>query len=367
MTDGSSGIRGGGDPGSSDAPYLHRLIDEAGLGLVRLDRRLVVKAANGAAHRLLERRPGTLIGQSAMEAFLDHRVEETARGATEGGSATTELGVGRDRVLTVRARPAAEGGAWIGLEDVSELRRLRRIRAEFIDNLSHELRTPLSTIRLLTETLTADLERIEVPDRVRERVAKVDVETGHLVQMVTELLDLSRMEQAATNNLNLGQLAIAPVLRAAIERLRTFADRHGVALRLELPEPDGLPPIVGDDERLSQLLVNLLHNALKFSPAGGEVVVGAVRDGEDIVVSITDQGPGIPRAEQDRVFERFYKVDKARVRGVGGTGLGLSIARHIAEAHGGRLWVESEEGRGSTFSLALPVDDRPEPPESMDV
>jgi two-component system phosphate regulon sensor histidine kinase PhoR len=354
VTQGPSGAQRGQEAEISDAWDLQRLIDEVSLGLVRIDRKMAVRAANGAAHRLLERRPGALIGRSTIEAFLDNRIETLIRDAVDGTSGTAELAIGRDRMLVIRTRPAAEGGAWVALEDVTELRRLQRIRAEFIDNLSHELRTPLTTIRLLTEALSADMARIQVPDKVRDRVAKIDVETGHLVQMVTELLDLSRIEQSA-KEAELVDMSIERVLRGGVERLRTFADRQGVALRLDLPEPGSLPRIWGDEERLGQLLVNLLHNAVKFSPSGTEVVVRAAVDGEELIVSVADQGVGIPRQDLDRVFERFYKVDKARVRGMGGTGLGLAIARHIAEGHGGRLWVESEEGRGSTFSLAIPA------------
>jgi two-component system phosphate regulon sensor histidine kinase PhoR len=354
VTQPSSGETGGLDEASIDSSDLERLVDEAGLGLIRLDGRLSVREANAAAHRLLRRRTRSLVGASAMEAFLDHRIEALVRDAAAGKRGSGELSAGRDRLLLVRARRAPDGGAWVSLEDVSELRRLQRIRAEFIDNLSHELRTPLSAIRLLTETLSRDLERVEVPHKIRERVAKIDIETGHLVQMVTELLDLSRIEQTATD-LNLAETSIEAVLRGAIERLRTFADPQGVALRLDLPEPGSLPPVLGDDERLGQLLVNLLHNAVKFSRAGTEVLVRARSYADEVVISVADQGAGIPRADLDRVFERFYKADKARVRGKGGTGLGLSIARHIAEAHGGRIWVESQEGRGSTFHVAIPV------------
>jgi two-component system, OmpR family, phosphate regulon sensor histidine kinase PhoR len=339
---------------ASETGELQRLIDDASLGLLRIDARMIVVAANGAAHRVLERRPGSLLQRTAIEAFVDHRVEAMVRDAVAGVPGMTEMIVARDRLVTVRMRPAGPGGAWVALEDVTELRRLQRIRTEFIDNLSHELRTPLSTIRLLTETLAADLERVDVPERIRDRVAKIDVETGHLVQMVTELLDLARMEQAATD-LDLAPVALGRVMRAAIDRLRPFADRQGVTLRAVVPEEALLPMVAGDEERLGQLLVNLLHNAVKFSSAGSEVIVRASVDSPEVVVSVSDQGVGIPRADLGRVFERFYKVDKARVRGMGGTGLGLSIARHIVEGHGGRIWVDSEEGRGSTFSFTLPV------------
>jgi two-component system phosphate regulon sensor histidine kinase PhoR len=253
--------------------------------------------------------------------------------------------------LIVRVRPAATGGAWATLENVSELQRLRRIRSEFIDNLSHELRTPLANIRLLAEMLMHDLAEAEVPDRVRERAATIDIESGHLVQMINELLDLSRMEQTATQ-VRHDEVHLGPLVVASMQRLQTFADHQSVTLSARVP--DDLPAIRGDDERLDQLFVNLLHNAIKFSPDGGTVTVTADEHPDAVVVSVRDEGVGIPAGDQARVFERFYKVDRARQRGLGGTGLGLAIARHIAEAHGGRIWLESSEGSGSTFSLSLP-------------
>ena len=194
---------------------------------------------------------------------------------------------------------------------------------------------------------------------MRDRILKIEVETGHLVQMVSELLDLSRIESGG----GLGVVDVMDLGRVAAEsteRLRLFADRQGVTLRVEVA--DDLPPVRGDPARLGQVVVNLVHNAVKFSPDGGDVTV-RVQPGPDamdgartVVVSIEDHGVGIPRAAQSRIFERFYKVDRARVRGeAGGTGLGLAIARHIVEQHGGRIWVESREGRGSTFSFAVPA------------
>jgi two-component system phosphate regulon sensor histidine kinase PhoR len=187
---------------------------------------------------------------------------------------------------------------------------------------------------------------------VRERVATIDVETGHLVQMINELLDLSRMEQTATH-MRQDPVELASLVDASTHRLQTFADRQGVTLTTRAP-PD-LPPVRGDDERLDQLLMNLLHNAIKFSSEGDTVTVTAEEHPDAVVVAVIDEGVGIPVADQSRVFERFYKVDRARQRGLGGTGLGLAIARHITEAQGGRIWLESTEGEGSTFSFSLPL------------
>jgi two-component system phosphate regulon sensor histidine kinase PhoR len=330
---------------------LARVADHAALGLIRFDAGSHVRLANASAHAILQRRPGSLLGNTLMAAFLDHHVEALVKAAAAGESGGREI-EGRDgSSVLVRARPAEGGGAWVTLENVTELQRLRRIRREFIDNVSHELRTPLANIRLLTEMLMDDLEREEVSRRVRERIATIDIETGHLVQMVNELLDLSRIEQTATP-IRRDEVLVPPLVAASLHRLRTFAERQGVIL-IELV-PDDLPPVLGDEERLDQLLMNLLHNAIKFSPQGGVVTVTSDEVPDAVVLSVTDQGMGIPRADQARVFERFYKVDRARQRGLGGTGLGLAIARHIAEAHGGRIWLESVEGKGSTFSFSIP-------------
>jgi two-component system phosphate regulon sensor histidine kinase PhoR len=192
---------------------------------------------------------------------------------------------------------------------------------------------------------------------MRDRIAKIEVETGHIVQMVNELLDLSRIESGGAV-VHLDDVDIGALAAASTERLRLFAERQGVRLAVEAAE--GLPPVRGDEARLGQVLVNLLHNAVKFSPTGGDVTVRVAVVDREVVTSVEDRGVGIPKALLGRVFERFYKADRARVRG-GGTGLGLSIARHVVEQHGGRIWLESEEGRGSTFSFALPIAEEPRP------
>ena len=329
---------------SHDTDYLTELLTA---GVVRLRDDLTVEFANGAAHVMLERRPGSMAGRSALEAFVDARIEGIARTAMDFGAANGELTV-RSRsgaTITVRARRSPVSGVWLVLEDVSELRRLQRIRAEFIDNLSHELRTPLTTISLLAETAGRDAE--SASPRLRDRIAKIEVETGHLIQMVNELLDLSRIE-SGTVQLLLDDVDLVRLARTTAERLRMFAERQG--LRIDLDLPDHVSPVRGDEDRLGQVLVNLLHNAVKFSPDGGRIVVGVREDPREIRVWVRDPGIGVPRVDLARIFERFYKVDRARVRGRGGTGLGLSIARHVIESHGGRIWAESEEGSG--FSRA---------------
>jgi two-component system, OmpR family, phosphate regulon sensor histidine kinase PhoR len=341
-----------------DTAYLADLI---GVGIVHVDDDSRVDLANTAAHVYLDRAAGSMLGRTAIEAFVDGRIESFIEDARERGSASGEVSI-RDAdgpSLVVRARRSPVSGVWVVLEDVTELRHLQQIRAEFIDNLSHELRTPLTTVSLLAETLAREAgeQGGAIPDRMRDRIAKIEVETGHIVQMVNELLDLSRIESGGAvvhlDDVDLGALAAA-----STERLRLFAERQGVLLAVETGGE--LPPVRGDEARLGQVLVNLLHNAVKFSPTGGDVTVRVAVAGREVIASVEDRGVGIPKALLGRVFERFYKADRARVRG-GGTGLGLSIARHVVEQHGGRIWVESEEGRGSTFSFALPIAEEPRP------
>jgi two-component system phosphate regulon sensor histidine kinase PhoR len=331
------------------------LADLMGVGILRLDESLRVELANTAAHLLLARSPGSIVGRSVMEAFVDSRIEEVVTAARDQGAASGEFRLrGPDGpTLVIRARRSPVRGLWVVLEDVSELRRLQQIRAEFVDNLSHELRTPLSTVSLLAETLSreADAAGDAVPPKMRDRITKIEVETGHLAQMVNELLDLARIESGGPLVL-LDDVDIGRVVAESTDRLRLFAERQG--LRLVTDVPRELPRVRGDEARIGQVLVNLVHNAVKFSDGGDEVAVRVRNDGDELVVSVEDHGIGIPKADQARIFERFYKVDRARVRG-GGTGLGLSIARNVLQQHGGRIWVESEEGRGSTFSFALPI------------
>jgi two-component system, OmpR family, phosphate regulon sensor histidine kinase PhoR len=359
---------------------LAYLADLVGVGIVRLTDELRVEVANTAAHVFLRRDPGSMLGRTAIEALGDHRVEAIARQAREAGWSSGEVALAdvanaTGSTLVVRARRSPILGVWLVLEDVAELRRLQRIRAEFIDNLSHELRTPITTIGLLIESLARDAEGAEaaltpVPPKMRERIGKLEVETGNIAQMVAELLDLARIESGG-RQLHLDDVDLGRIATESTDRLRTFADRQGVALQVHI-EPD-LPPVRGEAARLAQVFANLVHNAVKFSPSGTEVRVGVRRAAADVAPTVArprskapamlegwvaDDGAGIAPADQARIFERFYKADRTRTAG-GGTGLGLAIARHIVEGHGGEIRVESEEGRGATFAFTIPTSDAP--------
>ena len=328
-------------------------MDLVPVGVLRIGRDRRVATANAAAHAMLSVSPGRLPGRTVMEAFLDARLEAALDAVPPGGSAAAELHVGATdpKVLVVRATRQPTAELVVVLEDVTELRRLQQIRTQFVDNLSHELRTPISTVTLLAETLAREAEAAEVPPRMKERIARIEEETGHLAQMVNEMLDLARIEGGSQlrleDDVDLGRLAVD-----STERLRMFAERSRVSLVTEvMPE---LPRVRGDRERLGQVIVNLVHNAVKFSRDGGDVTVRVRAIDGAVELAVIDHGIGIARADRTRIFERFYKVDRARARG-GGTGLGLSIARHVVDGHAGTIRVESSEGAGSTFVVVIPA------------
>jgi two-component system phosphate regulon sensor histidine kinase PhoR len=236
----------------------------------------------------------------------------------------------------------------ISVEDITQLRHLQTVRRDFVANVSHELRTPLASINLLVETLQAGA--IEDPEAAHHFLHRIEVETEAMARLVEELLELSRLETGVLS-LDLSPVAVAVLFDDVINRLAPAAQEKGVDVQTDVPAP--LPPVRADAKRLEQVMMNLVHNAIKFTPTGGNVLLQAVRKGPGVEITVADTGVGMTSAEAARVFERFYKVDKGRAR-ASGAGLGLAIARHLLELHGSRLRVVSEPGRGARFSFALP-------------
>lgn len=337
----------------TDWPTASTLADELGVGILLVGSDDRVAAANSAAQRLLGE--VGLVGKSLIEAFVDHHVEDAIRNArSEATRMDYTPPTDRQVALEIRAwRTPGDEQITVTLNDVSELRRLRRIRSEFIDNLSHELRTPLTTMRLLAESLSMETKRTSVPQRVTDMIDRVDLETARLVQMIDELLDLASIEGGETP-LNITPTDLGGVVDETLERLRGYADHHHVNLRSDVPPDSTARTVPADSGRVGQILVNVIDNAIRYSPEGGEVVVHVRPAESEVVIEVEDHGAGIAHADLERIFERFYKGDRARARGRGGTGLGLAIARHIAERHGGRMWARSEPGKGAQLFLALP-------------
>ena len=249
----------------------------------------------------------------------------------------------------------------IAIEDLTELRRLERARRDFIANISHELRTPLASVRLLVETLEDAIDTN--PDQAQAFIEKIETEVQNLTELVSEILELSRIESGQVP-MSIEPIEAEQLVREVMARMLTLAQRYRVQLRTEIKQ--GKTPVAADSKQILRVLVNLVNNAIKFTPSGGIVVIGTYLEEGGNMQSffVRDTGIGIPAEDLPRIFERFYKVNQARSKadyiggpGGGGSRLGLAIARHVVEAHGGRIKVESAIGQGSSFIFALPVAD----------
>jgi len=243
---------------------------------------------------------------------------------------------------------ALPGSILLLFQDLTRQYQIETLRRDFISNVSHELRTPLAALKAITETLQESA--LEDPPAARRFLSQMEAEVDSLSLMVTELLELSRIESGRVP-LELKPTRPVDILLPACERLRLQAERSELTLGIECPED--LPAVRADASRVQQVVVNLMHNAIKFTAAGGKVDLSASRQGEAVIFTARDTGIGISPDDLPRIFERFYKADRARA--TSGTGLGLAIARHLVEAHGGKIWVESELGKGSTFSFTIPL------------
>lgn len=311
-----------------------------------------VQLLNPAAERLFQIEKKKGLGRSVVEVLRYHQLVDLWRMAKTGQRETTMLEIGPQHLfLQVTGMPlqtSLKGSTLILIQDLTQLRRLETVRRDFISNVSHELRSPLASMKALAETLQEGA--LDDPPAARRFIIRMETEIDNLTQLVNELLELSRIESGRVP-LSFHRCHPSELLTPAYERMSLQVERAGLSLSLDGPE--GLPQVFADPDRITQVLINLVHNATKFTPPGGQIILSAYRDGGFIVFYVKDTGVGIPVRDLGRIFERFYKADRARSGG--GTGLGLSIARHMVESHGGFIWAESEEERGSTFYFSLPI------------
>lgn len=344
----------------ADHRRLELVLDQMADGLVIADPDGHVVRVNPAAARLLQVRPEEAAGRSLVAVLKDHELAGFIRDFLDGKPGAErppvfEVGPpGQRRTVQVKVSRTGDDGGSDGhlvilLQDITEIRQTEQVRRDFVANVSHELRTPVAALKALVETLEAGA--VEDPEHAKEFIGRLHVEVDGLALLVEELFELARVESGRPG-LNRRPVDLAAVVRQAVERLRPLADRQGLSLLLRLPAE--LPPVEADPDRLEQVVLNLVHNAVKFTPPGGRITVTVERRGEEAAVSVRDTGAGIPPELLPRVFERFFKADRAR--STKGAGLGLAIAKHIVQAHGGRIWAESAgEGRGSTFTFTLPL------------
>jgi two-component system phosphate regulon sensor histidine kinase PhoR len=333
---------------SESAAIVEHMAD----GIIITDTDARIRMVNPSARRMLNLPATGLAGRSFAQVVREHQLIAVLQACLRDREEQVELlELGqRGPFLQVIATPlrsdARATTCLMVLQDLGQVKRLETIRREFVSNISHELRTPLASLRALADTLRDGA--LEDPPAALHFLDRIDAEVDTLTQMVRELQELSRIESGQVP-MALAPVAAADVVAPPVERLRPQAERAGLSLEINLPED--LPQVLADVERLGQVITNVVHNAIKYTPEGGRIRVSAAPAQGRVVISVADTGQGVAPEALPRIFERFYRADPSRAGR--GTGLGLAIAKHIVQAHGGEIWAESIEGQGSTFYFSV--------------
>lgn len=315
-------------------------------GLVLCDRSGQVVARNSAATKLLQARHG--------EALVAGVIKDLLERARTGERVTTNVDLHAEprRSYEVEAGPVERDGEMLGavalVRDITEHHRIESVRRDFVANVSHELKTPIGALSLLADSLAADSD----PEVAAHLAGRMQIEIQRVANTIDDLLTLATLEDESGRPD--AQVDVGAVVVAAVDRISEAAEQNDI--KVILSNRTAAAAIRGSRLHLESAVFNLLDNAVKFSESGGQVDVVVEADQEALTVSVTDEGIGIPAMEQTRIFERFYRVDRARSRSTGGTGLGLSIVRHVALNHGGDVSVTSREGYGAKFTVTLPLD-----------
>lgn len=334
---------------TTSGPTSAEALDMLSTGIVLADRTGQMVRRNAAADALVDSWDDGVVGRRVLE-----RLSDAVR---PGASATIEQvrtsGV-QPRVYEVTVRPVGVGspigqisnGAVALFDDITERVRVEAVRRDFVANVSHELKTPVGAISLLAEALEGERD-LEVVERLTGRIGN---EARRVSDLVEDLLDLRSIEEGDVGGAT--TLDLVEVAAEVLERVQPLAQRRGVSMEAGLP---AVARVIGNHAQLLSLLRNLLENGVKYSDAGGSVQLDIAKNGDEMVVRVADRGIGIPQRDHDRVFERFYRVDRARARDTGGSGLGLSIVRNVVQGHRGSVELASQEGEGTTVTVRLPV------------
>ncbi|MDG2384630.1 MAG: ATP-binding protein [Pirellulaceae bacterium] len=325
-------------------------------GVIALDDQTRILFANDLAGQLFEFEASTAQGLLFLSTIRDEMLREAVEKAfAERSSVIVEIELRghRNGILSVHISPLPGEpcpGVIMVIDDLTELRRLESLRQDFVANVSHELKTPLSSIKAYAETLRNGA--IDDRDHNVLFVQRIEDQADRLYQLILDLLSLTRIE-SGQETYEMHNVVVRPIVEACLERHQAAANAKSIQLIAE--NSDSSVALRTDDEALLQILDNLVTNAIKYTPADGRVVIRWGQDNQMGLIEVSDTGIGIATENQDRLFERFYRVDKARSRELGGTGLGLSIVKHLVQFFGGNVGVESQPGKGSTFWVRLPL------------
>ncbi len=346
-------------------------IDSLSAGLVMVNRRGRVTLVNTSAQHILNATEEATEGKNYTDVITIEPVRELftkalesqEEGAAEVSVMDEEAGV--ERIFQVQVALVTDDdndviGAVAIFNDITEIRNIERMKTAFVSTVSHELRTPLTSIKGFVSTLLADTEGYYDNDTRLEFLGIIDAETDRLRRLIEDLLNVSRIEAGRALQLNPKPIDVPALAEKVCTIQRSYTHKHTLSTHFS----EDFPTIVADEDKVDQILTNLVNNAIKYSPDGGQVKVTGWYEPEveQVVVSVSDEGIGIPKDQISKVFERFHRVDNRDTREVGGTGIGLFLVKHLVEVHGGEIWVESEPGQGSEFLFRLPL----KPPEAVE-
>ncbi|HOS44029.1 MAG TPA: ATP-binding protein [Armatimonadota bacterium] len=316
-----------------------------------------IQLINAAAQASLRLASRAVIGQPFTAVVDDAALRDfLAQALAQGGDLAHEITMGERicqlQTAAVRDHRGQVTGLMCVMHDVTDLRNLERLKSDFVSTVSHELRTPLTAIKGFIRTLLDDPAGAYFDQDTRmEFYGIIDAECDRLTRLISDLLNVSRIERGQPLHLQYGEVDVPACVARAVHLQRSYADRH----TLEVELPDALPPVIADRDKLDQILTNLLGNAVKYSPEGGVITTRVRREGEALLFAVSDQGIGIPHDQLEKIFDRFHRVYSGDSQRVGGTGIGLFLVKSLVEAHHGAIWVESTLGKGSTFYFTLPL------------
>ena len=353
--------------------YLENLVERAGDAIFTLDQDHKIVSWNTGAKLIFKQDKQSVLGEPIYDLFPENLLESLRKkiqsvlesesivtietDATRGDKQITQI------ALTLSPIRDAEGEV-IGVSGIAkdmterkqveeELRRLNEAKSNFVSTVSHELRTPLTSIKSMTEVLLHEMDSLP-EDGIRKKLNIINEECDRLSGLISSILDLQKLN-AGKLDVKFEQVILADVVRQVTELFAGVALQKRIELNRDLSSPDSMTSVMGNRERLMRILSNLLSNALKCTAAGGNIRVSLLREGENVRLAVIDNGIGIPEEEREKIFEKFYQVDNPTTRKNGGTGLGLAITKELVTLHGGKIWVESEEGNGCNFNVLIPA------------